>query len=177
MRTVSDAIADALVDRGIAMCFGVVGGGNVRLWSAISERMPIICTHHEQAAAQAATYYYRVCGRLAPVLVTSGAGSANAITGVMAAYMDSIPLLVLAGNETAADLTAHELGHGRLAGFQGYQSHDVAKPFCKWSGALWPGDPATDVLRAVMATIKRLRPGPGWLMVPRDVQGAPYASR
>src|SRR5262245_19678002 len=99
MATIAQTIADYLRDCGCTHAFGLVGGGNVTVFDEISKRMTLISTHQEQGAAMAAAYYYRTCGRIAPCLITSGAGSANAITGVMSAWMDGIPMLVLSGNE------------------------------------------------------------------------------
>ena len=167
---VADAIAETLREYGITHCFGIIGGGNVTLWDALSKKLEIVCTHHEQAAAQAATYYYRTCSRLAPVVVTSGAGSANAITGVMAANMDSIPLLVLAGNEKVVHMTDHM----RILGVQGYESARLARGFCKNSETVWhPGSAVPNVRSAIVDALTP-RQGAVWLNIPNDIQKAVF---
>ena len=165
---VAEAIADYLAAEGATHAFGIIGGGNVTLWDAISKKIEIVCCHHEQAAAQAATYYYRVSGRLPPVIVTSGAGSANAITGVMAANMDSIPLLVLAGNERSDVL----VGKTRILGLQGYDSAALARGFTKFAQTCWSGGEAIPLLRLGIEKATTPRQGAVWLSFPRDIQGA-----
>ena len=166
--TVADEIADHLAAEGITHAFGIIGGGNVTLWDAIAKKIEIVCCHHEQAAAQAGTYYYRTCGRLAPVIITSGAGSANAITGVMAANMDSIPLLVLAGNEKLSDL----VGKTRILGLQGYDSAALARGFTKWSQTCWTAGEALPLLKKGIEKAITPRQGAVWITIPRDIQGA-----
>lgn len=128
---VADRIALWLEEKGITHGFGIIGGGNVALWSAIADRgaTELVACHHEQAAAMAATAFARCTGRIGFCLVTTGAGSSNAITGVMAAHMDGIPLLVLSGNEASKYMNAPT----RIWGVQGYDSALVASHFTKTS--------------------------------------------
>lgn len=165
---VSDAIADYLVAEGVTHCFGIIGGGNVTLWDALTKRLEMICCHHEQAAAQAATYYYRVCERIAPVVVTSGAGSANAITGVMAANMDSIPLIVLAGNENSVCMT----GTTRILGVQGYESAALAKGYTKFAATCWSAGETMQLVPRAFKEALGYRQGAVWLNIPKDIQNA-----
>ena len=164
--TVADLMAEWLVTQDVTHCFAIVGGGNVSLFDALAKRMTLICCHHEQAAAMAATYYYRTCKRIAPVVVTSGAGSANAITGVMAAHMDGVPLLVLAGNEKLAAMQEHT----RIIGVQGYRSDYVAKHFTKCARSVANRIFALDDLRECYWKATTPRYGAAWLNIPQDVQ-------
>ena len=164
MATVAQAIAEFLVAQGCTHAFGLVGGGNVTLFDEISKRMTLVCTHQEQGAAMAATYYYRTCRKIAPCLVTSGAGSANAITGVMAAWMDGIPLLVLSGNENIALLQ----GRTRILGTQGFMSSDAAKHFTKFS-RMAEGVTALGYVKHAYSLALKPRQGPCWIDLPRDV--------
>jgi len=116
----------------------------------------------------AATFYYRTVGRMAAVLVTTGAGSTNVITGVMDAWMDSIPLLVLSGNEAEK----YHQSKGRGFGFQGYDSVHVAKGFTKLASRMCVGDRYTGYLDWHLAAALRHRQGPVWIDIPRDVQNA-----
>lgn len=115
----------------------------------------------------AASFYARTKGDVGVCLVTTGAGSTNAITGVMAAYMDSTPLIVISGNETYASLT----GKTRVLGVQGYNSVRVAASF---SDALRVGDSTEldDVLARAFHSATSSRCGPAWIDIPRDVQVA-----
>ena len=166
-RTVADAIAEWLDEKCIRHAFGIIGAGNLSLWEAIEKKgaTQIISVHHEQAAAMAAGFYERTSGRIAVCLVTTGAGSSNAITGVMAAFMDSTPLLVLSGNETAASLE----GKTRVLGVQGYASAHLASEFTKYARTVRADDAICDMNRALRYATEG-RPGPVWINVPRDVQ-------
>jgi acetolactate synthase-1/2/3 large subunit len=171
--TVAEAVADWLAEKEIRHAFGIVGAGNLALWEAITRKgaTEIVCTHHEQAAVMAASFYQRTCGKLSVALVTTGAGSTNAITGVMAAYMDSTPLIVISGNETAASLS----GNTRVKGVQGYDSAKVAGECCKVSTRVWrPTDRKIKyTLNDLYSSACASRSGPVWLDLPRDVQLAP----
>lgn len=168
--TVADQIARWLHEKGITTTFGIIGGGNVALWDAIARlaKTELVCVHHEQSAAMAATYYYRTSGRLAVALVTTGAGSANAITGVLAAWMDSVPLLVISGNEASKYMGAET----RVLGVQGYQSAPLVRPITKgWvqvTHAGWVIRYLDDMYRTVL----RPRRGPCWVDIPKDIQNA-----
>lgn len=163
--TKADAVAKWLAAKGIKHSFGIIGAGNIALWDAIHrlDQTQLVCVHHEQAAAIAAANYFRTSGRMALVLVTTGAGSTNVITGVMNAWMDSVPLLVISGNEASK---FYEDG-GRGFGFQGYKSADVAIPFTKGSGSL-----KLDYLDDDLSVALSPRQGPVWLDFPKDEQNA-----
>ena len=96
---VSDYIADFLVEKGLTQVFTVVGGGAMFLNDSLGhhENIHSIYNHHEQASAMAAEGYTKSHGTMAVVCVTSGPGAVNALTGVVGAYQDSIPMLVLSG--------------------------------------------------------------------------------
>ncbi len=166
---VADYVAQFLAEYGVTHIFGIIGGGNVTLWDAITRlgKTELICTHHEQAATMAASYYARVGNRLGVALVTSGAGSANAITGVIAANMDSVPLLILSGNENANTLR----GFTRVKGMQGYDSTQVVTPVTKDAWRMWTPKFASGIETSVEYAMKP-RKGPVWCDVPRDVQNA-----
>ncbi len=174
---VADHIALWLKERGIRHVFGLIGGGNNTLFNAIAELgdAQIVCNHHEQASVMCAAYYYRTCGRLAVACVTTGGGSANAFTGVVAAWMDSVPVLILSGNETVKHLFSPE----RVKGVQGYHNIDPVKTFTKYAyQCKWPVDadcPWFEV-KAALELGERFalepRQGPSYIDIPKDVQGA-----
>ena len=96
---VSDYIAQALLDHGISQVFTVTGGGAMHLNDALGHKEGLHCLyqHHEQACAMAAECYGRLHDTMAALCVTTGPGGTNAITGVLGAWLDSIPMLVLSG--------------------------------------------------------------------------------
>ena len=168
--TVADQIASWLDEKGITHAFGIVGGGNVVLWDAIHRlgRTKLICNHHEQAAVMAATYYFRTANKLALALVTTGAGSTNAITGVVAAHMDSIPVLVISGNEASKYMGKQT----RVWGVQGYDSVRAVEGVTKDSMRIMDGRDAPSLLEYAHRTTLAGRQGPVWVDIPKDVQGA-----
>ena len=129
----SDLIAQTLEELGITHAFGIIGAGNVHIFESIAKRgyTEIICVHHEQAATMAMQTYYRTNGKLAASLLTTGAGSTNGVTGVVSAWADSIPGIVIAGNENSK----HTLSHSpyRMWGVQGYDSVDMIKKVSKYA--------------------------------------------
>ena len=169
MKTNASEIARWLGEMEINHAFGIIGAGNVTLWEEITRlgKTQIIPVHHEQAAAMASAYFNRVAGRLGSiVLLTTGGGSANAITGVLAAYMDSIPLLVISGNEPSKYLERPM----RVQGVQGFQVYKVAGEITKHGYELERGDDPVHYLNEAYVEACGERPGPAWLDIPRDVQ-------
>ena len=96
---ISDWIADFLADQGIRYNFTVPGGGAMHLNMSLGHKkgMHNIFVHHEQAAAMAAEAYYRTTNELPVVCCTTGPGGTNTLTGVLGAWLDSIPMLVISG--------------------------------------------------------------------------------
>ena len=99
-----DALVRALKDQGVEMIFGYPGGSALHIYDAIFRQQDIkhILVRHEQAAAHAADAYSRVTGKVGTVLVTSGPGATNAITGIATAHMDSIPMVIISGQVPSA---------------------------------------------------------------------------
>jgi acetolactate synthase-1/2/3 large subunit len=169
MKTVADKIAEWLDEKGIHTVFGIVGGGNTSLFEAIHKhgRTRIVCNHHEQASVMAAAAFYRISGQISAALVTTGAGSTNAITGVVAAWMDSTPVIVISGNEAWKYMCAPT----RVWGVQGFGSSEMVKSCTKYSARM---DGALDLgnLDFVHKMALEPRQGPVWLDIPKDAQNA-----
>ena len=93
----SDYIAKYLVKNNIKDCFSVVGGGAMHLNDSFGHQKGMHCLyfHHEQAAAMAAEAYARINNNPALLCVTTGPGGTNALTGVLCAYLDSLPMLII----------------------------------------------------------------------------------
>jgi acetolactate synthase-1/2/3 large subunit len=92
----SDYIFEYIKEKGIDTVFTVSGGGCMHLIDSLGKSgLRYICNHHEQACAMAAEAYFRTSGKPGCILVTTGPGGTNAITGVLCAYQDSIPMIVL----------------------------------------------------------------------------------
>lgn len=169
---VSDLIAKALEDIGIQHVFGIIGAGNVHLFDAIARRgyTEIVCVHHEQAACMAMQIYYRTCGKLSASLLTTGAGSTNGVTGVVSAWADSIPCLVIAGNENSK-FTKPESPY-RMWGVQGYDSVDMVRKVTKYAHRVTSPDQAVFELQKAAHISLDQRPGPCWIEIPMDIQAS-----
>ena len=171
---VSNYIAGQLAAHGISQVFTVTGGGAMHLNDALGHEEGLHCLyqHHEQACAMAAESYARIHNQLAALCVTTGPGGTNAITGVVGGWLDSIPMLVLSG-QVRYDTTARWSGVGIRA--MGDQEFDIVKAIgcmTKYS------EMVIDPMRIRYCLEKAIylacsgRPGPTWLDIPVDVQGA-----
>ena len=167
---VSELIAQALEDLGIEHIFGIIGAGNVHLYEAIARHgfTEIICVHHEQAACMAMQTYYRTSGKLSGALLTTGAGSTNGVTGVVSAWADSIPGIVIAGNENSK-FTKMENTH-RMWGVQGYDSVDMVRKVTKYAHRVTSPEQAVYEIRKAAYIALDRRPGPCWIEIPMDIQ-------
>ena len=169
MRT-ADAVAHWLAEKDISHAYGIIGGGNHILFDAISKagKTALVCCHHEQAAVMASCYHNRITGGIGSVaLVTTGAGSTNAITGVMAAWMDSIPVIVLSGNEASKYMQAPT----RVWGVQGYGSSEVVETVTKCA-VRPPADEVVSALWMLYDIALKPRQGPVYVDICKDVQNA-----
>lgn len=169
---VSDLIAQTLEELDIRHAFGMVGAGNVHLFEAIAKRgfTEIICIHHEQAATMAMQTYYRTCGRMAACLLTTGAGASNGVTGVLSAWADSIPGIIIAGNENSK-FTKLE-NPLRMWGVQGYDSVGVVSSITKYSHRVVSPVKAIYEIQKAAFTALNGRPGPCWIEIPMDIQSS-----
>lgn len=169
---VSDQVALLLEEMGIRHAFGIIGAGNVHLFESISRRgyTEIVCMHHEQAATMAMQAYYRTHGRLAAALLTTGGGATNGVTGVVSAWADSVPGLVIAGNENGKYCFPEN--PLRMWGVQGYDSVQMVEKVTKYAARV--NDPTQSLLELEKAAHIALdrRPGPVWVEIPMSVQSA-----
>jgi len=169
---VSDVVAKFLKERDIRHVFGIIGAGNVHLFDAINRLgfTEIICVHHEQAATMAMQTYYRTSGRLGCALLTTGGGSTNGITGVVSAWADSIPGLVIAGNE--ARKHCDPSSPMRMWGVQGYDSTQMVEKVTKKALRMEVGDDVNHLLASLCDLSLSGRPGPVWLEISMDIQAS-----
>ncbi len=175
MIKVSDYVAKRLADWGVRHVFLVTGGGAMHLNDSLGKesRLQYICMHHEQAAAMAAEGYARITNTPGVINVTTGPGGINALNGVFGAYTDSIPMLVISGQvkrETCKTLMGCE--DLRQLGDQEADIIGMVRGITKY--AVLVDDPASIRyhLEKAFYLAKAGRPGPCWIDVPIDVQGA-----
>lgn len=173
-KRVADIIVETLVERGVTNCFAVVGGGAMHLDNALglNTDMHKIFNHHEQASAMAAEAYARLNGKPAMVCVTSGPGATNTLTGVMGAWQDSLPMIVVSGQVRYAISVPQSGLPLRYRGIQEFQIVPSVKNMTKY--AIMLTDPLSirrEVNKAVDISMSGRR-GPVWLDVPLDIQSA-----
>lgn len=171
---VSDYIADFLVSKGITQVFTVVGGGAMYLNDSFGHHSKLHClyNHHEQACAIAAEAYARVNNEMAVVCVTSGPGAINALNGVAGAYMDSIPMLVISG-QTKSTLTVKASGLKlRTLGNQEFNIMSAIGEMTKYGEMIMESEKIRYILEKAYDLATTGRPGPCWIDVPLDIQGA-----
>lgn len=171
---VTDYIADFFLKKGINQVFCVVGGGAMHLNDSFGHNAGyhVLYNHHEQACAIAAEGYARIENKPAIVCVTSGPGAINALNGVVGAYQDSIPMIVLSG-QAKSSLTTRK--HGLSLRSLGNQEFDIISALshaAKYSEMILDKNLIRYYLeRAYMEAVTG-RMGPVWLDIPLDIQGS-----
>jgi acetolactate synthase-1/2/3 large subunit len=170
---VSDHIAEFLEKKEIRHVFGIIGSGNAHIFDSITRRgyTEIVCVHHEQAACMAMQTYFRTTGKISAALVTTGAGSTNAVTGVVSAWMDSIPGLIISGNENSKFTS--ENNPLRIWGIQGYDCVHMVSKVTKYAARVMEPNTILSELETAYHHASTGRPGPIWLDVPMNIQAAP----
>ena len=171
-KRIADIIADILIQDGISDVFSLVGGGAMFLNDAFGHRkeLTVTYTQHEQSCSMAAEGYVRCCGRMAAVCVTTGPGGTNAITGVLGAYQDNFPMIVISGQvryPTTAACTGLPLR------FMGEQEHDIVttvRNLTKYAIMVKNPEDVAYELEKALYLAKEGRPGPTWVDVPMDIQ-------
>jgi acetolactate synthase-1/2/3 large subunit len=172
-RRTAEWTAEFLKIRGIKRIFGIIGSGNAHLFDAITTLgfTEIVCVHHEQAAVMAAGTYYRLTGTVSVALLTTGAGSTNGVTGVVSTWMDSIPVMILSGNENSRFTT--EDNPLRIWGIQGYDSSAMVSKVTKYSGRVFDAEKVVETLANAYDLASSPRQGPVWIDIPMNVQATP----
>lgn len=160
----AEALILSLEKIGIEVIFGIPGGAAIPLYDAlykVRKKMKFVLVRHEQGAAHMADGYARATGKPAAVLVTSGPGAGNTVTGIMTAYMDSVPMIVITGQSVRSML-------GKDA-FQEADIFNLTMPIVKHSYLLKDANDIPRVLREAHHIATTGRPGPVLIDVPKDV--------
>ncbi|MDM0070449.1 biosynthetic-type acetolactate synthase large subunit [Variovorax sp. J31P207] len=164
LRNGAVALLDTLIACGVDTLFGYPGGAALPLYDALhgEPRLRHVLVRHEQAAVHAAEGYARSTGRVGVVLVTSGPGVGNTITGLLDAMSDSVPLLCISGQVASS-----------VIGTQAFQESDalvMSRPVTKWNHQPRCADDIPSVIRRALEIAASGRPGPVLVDVPKDVQ-------
>lgn len=152
----------ALQDEGVEYIFGYPGGASLHIYDAIFKQQEVehILVRHEQAATHMADGYARATGRVGVVLVTSGPGATNSITGLATAYMDSIPIIVISGQ-----VPTHVIG---TDAFQETDMIGVSRPVVKHSYLIKNAREIPYAVKEAFYIAKSGRPGPVVIDIPKD---------
>ncbi len=171
---VSDYIFRRLAPLTAGKCvFMLPGGGCMHLVDSLGRNpdLTYICNLHEQASAIAAEAAAQNTGKLGVALVTAGPGATNAITGIAGAWIDSTPVLVLSGQAKTTDLM-HTHCHVRQMGIQEVDIASIVSPVTKYAVCITEASRVRYELEKALFLAFDGRPGPVWLDLPLDIQGA-----
>ena len=166
--TGADIVIKALVDQGVEVIFGYPGGAVLPLYDALFKQNHIrhILVRHEQAAVHAAEGYARSTGKVGVVLVTSGPGATNAVTGLTDALMDSVPIVCLTGQ-----VPTHLIGNDA---FQEADTTGITRPVTKHNYLVKSINDLSRVIHEAFHVARSGRPGPVVVDLPKDIQQAKH---
>ncbi|HIF9162162.1 TPA: acetolactate synthase 3 large subunit [Photobacterium damselae] len=159
----ADMVVRSMIDQGVKHIFGYPGGSVLDIYDALHEKSDIehVLVRHEQAAVHMADGYARATGEVGVVLVTSGPGATNAITGIATAYMDSIPMVVLSGQVMSS-----------LIGNDAFQECDmvgISRPVVKHSFLVTKPEDIPAIIKKAFYLAATGRPGPVVVDIPKDM--------
>ena len=158
-----EMVARALEDEGVEYIFGYPGGAVLHIYDALFKdcKVPHVLVRHEQAATHAADGYARATGKPGVVLVTSGPGATNAMTGIATAYMDSIPMVVFSGQ-----VQSHLIGEDA---FQETDMIGISRPIVKHSFMVKRAEDIPLTIKKAFYIAATGRPGPVVIDIPKDI--------
>ena len=174
----ADYVMSFVARQGVKHVFLLTGGGAMHLNDALARcnDLTFICNHHEQASAIAAENYSKATNNLGVALVTTGPGGTNAITGVVGAWLDSTPMLVISGQVKRADRMYRPDGTPLGVRQRGSQEVDIVslvKPITKYAVTIDDPQSIRYHFEKAVHLARTGRPGPVWIDIPIDVQAAP----
>lgn len=170
MIKLSDYLIKRLEETGARHMFMLPGGGAMHLNDSLgkSDVIKFVCCQHEQAASIAAEAYARVNGRIGLLMVTTGPGGTNALTGVAGAFLESTPMFVVSGQVKRLDMIN---GQGiRQQGMQEFDIISVVKPMTKYAVLIDDPNMIRYHFERALYEATHNRKGPVWLDIPLDVQ-------
>ena len=170
IQTGADLCAQILKRHEIKLIFCITGAGNLAIVDAIHRLgySEIIFSHHEQAVVMEAQGYARVTGKTAVALVTTGGGAVNSLTGILSAHLDSVPVLVVSGNESSFHCT--NMAEFRAFGVQGFDSVKVSTPITKRSVRIEDVSAIEEIMDTGFDLTRDGRKGPVFIDFPMDIQ-------
>lgn len=165
----TDLIANILKKNSLKCAFGLQGGAVVHIFdSLVKNKIKVIFTHHEESAALAATANAKLTNEIGCAVVTTGPGSTNAITGLLAAWQDSVPVIFISGQARS-----NHTSYGkkvRQVGTQEVNICDIIRPISKYSKFISKKEDILKEFNKAILIAKSGRPGPVWLDLALDIQ-------
>src|ERR671929_225790 len=164
--TGAEMVIQALADQGVQYIFGYPGGAVLPIYDALfqQDKVEHILVRHEQGATHMAEGYARSTGKVGVVLVTSGPGATNAVTGLTDALMDSIPVVCITGQ-----VPTHLIGNDA---FQECDTVGITRPCTKHNWLVRNVEDLSRVLHEAFYVARTGRPGPVVVDIPKDIQFA-----
>lgn len=168
----SDYVIDFVAEQGVSHVFMLPGGGAMHLNDSLGKHKKVkyVCNLHEQAASIAADAYSQYTNNLGVTMVTTGPGGTNTLTGLVASWFDSIPVLYLSGQVKSSDLSSSR--EVRQMGFQEVDTPAIVKSVTKYAVTITEPKTIKYHLQKAVYLAKSGRPGPVWIDIPLDVQAA-----
>ena len=159
----ADMVVRSMIDQGVKHIFGYPGGSVLDIYDALHEKSDIehVLVRHEQAAVHMADGYARATGEVGVVLVTSGPGATNAITGIATAYYDSVPMVVLSG-QVMSNLIGNDA-------FQECDMVGISRPIVKHSYLVKNAEDIPKIIKKAFYLASTGRPGPVVVDLPKDM--------
>lgn len=164
-KTGAEAIVDLIRQQGVEYIFGLPGGAAIPIFDAlVDSQVEFILTRHEQGATHMADGYARATGKPGVVLVTSGPGATNTITGILTAHMDSVPMVIITGQQTTTNIGTDAFQEADVSG--------ISYPIVKHSYLVKTVSDIPRVIKEAFHLSQTGRPGPVLVDVPKDVASA-----
>lgn len=166
----AEALVKCLEDFGVEYIFGLSGGAAIPIFDAlVGSKIKLILVRHEQGATHMADGYARATGKPGVALVTSGPGATNTVTGILTAYMDSVPIIVLTGQTISPMLGKDAFQEADIVG--------ISLPIVKHSYLVKNTDDIPRIITEAFYIASTGRPGPILIDLPKDITSAPFKGR
>lgn len=163
-KTGAQVLVESIQDHGVEYIFGLPGGAAIPIFDALVDSpVELVLTRHEQGAAHMSDGFARATGKPGVVLVTSGPGATNTITGILTAHMDSVPMIILCGQQTTNNLG--------LDAFQEADVSGISFPLVKHSYLIKDIQDLPRIVYEAFYLAQSGRPGPVLIDIPKDVAG------
>ena len=168
---IADYVVSKIIESGVDKVFLVNGRGMLFLSDAIAKSgIGYVCTHHEQAAVFASMAYSYTSGKIGACFVSTGCASTNVLTGILCAYQDEIPLIVISGQNTLKETTRHSGLNVRTFGQQEADIIKIVESITKYAVMVENPSEIGEILQKAITLATSGRKGPVWIDIPLDIQ-------